>query len=434
MIRACVRACVLTSVAVALAGCGAEELACTRRERNESCASAGGDEPAIEVMHWLTTGGERAALSSMRDAFRERGGIWMDTPMPSVAAANATSMNRILGGEAPDFFQVSVGTRLQQLAMNGLVIPIPGATDEWDAVLPAIVAKAAKHDGKYVALPIDIHGENWMFFNRDVLAAANVSLPKNWAEFGAAAERIKGQGKIPIALGGQPWQERILFNSILVGIGGRDLYMRVYGQFDEDALGSTHFLEVFRVFSSLRQFVDRGSPGRGWSEATRMLIRGEAAFQFMGDWAKSEMRRAGLEPGERIGCELAPAGEPLYIMAVEAFALAASKERTASNAHRVFSAVAFDPGVQGEFNRLRGSIPARIDVPGDGFDTCAQFAMQVIKDPAAQLISTGLFGLSGGMSGAVDDAISHFWNTPEMDAEQGRLLFHDTVRAFRKKR
>lgn len=431
MKRSMFQACVLVSIAAAIMGCTGE-LGCIDHERDKPCGAQRGSAQSIEVMHWLATGGERVAIQSMQEAFRARGGEWLDAPMPSVSAANATSMNRILGGEAPDFFQVSIGTRLQQLALHGLVEPMPVAGDEWDAVLPSIVARAAKHDGRYVAVPIDIHGENWMFFNREVLVAANVTVPRSWPELLTTANKIKRQGKIPIALGGQPWQERILFNSVLVGMGGRELYERVYGRFDETALGSAQFLEVFQVFSSLRQFVDRGSPGRGWSEATGMLMRGEAAFQFMGDWAKSEMRRAGLEPGQQIGCELAPANEALYIMAVEAFALAASEKRTVSKAHRLFLDVAFDPQVQSEFNRLRGSIPARMDVSSDGFDTCAQLAMRVIKDPSAQLISTGLSGLSGGMSGAVDDAISSFWNSPEMGAEQGRQLFRDTVRAFKK--
>jgi glucose/mannose transport system substrate-binding protein len=387
--------------------------------------------PSIVVMHWLSTGAEAAALAVVRDRFTSEGGQWRESAMPGVAAANATSLNRILGGNAPTVFQVSVGTRLQELGRLGLISPIGLPTGEWDLMLPPIIARAAKQGGRYIATPIGISGENWMFYNKAVLADAGLGVPTSWKEFLVVAEALSAAGKTPIALGGQPWQERILFNSVLLGVGGRSFYRHIYQQLDHDAFASDALLETFRIFGALRKFVDRASPGRPWDTATMMLVKGDAAFQFIGDWAKGPIRAAGLEPGNQIGCSLAPGPDVAYIMAVDAFAMSNSTSPEAIAGQRLFVRTAIDPHVQAAFNRIRGSIPARLDAPDTGFDTCAKYAMRIIKDPNAQLVSTGLFGLTGGMSGAIDDAISQFWNDPDLDAKHGKALFVQSIDAFR---
>lgn len=413
---------------VALFACDARVNETSRLDAAEGITET---RPSVEVMHWLSTGAEASALAVIRARFAREGGTWRDTAMPGVAAANATALNRILGGKGPAVFQVSVGSRLQALARLGLVGSISVPAQEWDSALPLVIARAAKRDGRYVAAPIDISGENWMFYNRRVLLEAGLGVPRSWDDILHSAAVLAAAGKIPIALGGQPWQERILFNSILLGIGGRSFYRRVYEQLDPNALESGELLETFRVFGALRKFADAGSPGRNWDVATALLIKGDAAFQFIGDWAKGAIRAAGIEPGGAIGCALAPAPDVAYIMAADAFAMSEARTPDELAGQRLFERIALDPQVQAEFNRIRGSIPARLDAPEVGFDSCAQYAMRIIKDPRAQLVSTGLFGLSGGMSGAIDDAISQFWNDPALDAKQGQRLFARSIEAFK---
>ncbi|UEM25333.1 ABC transporter substrate-binding protein (plasmid) [Skermanella mucosa] len=382
-----------------------------------------------EVLHWWTSGGESAALGEVRSAFTARGGTWNDTPIAGGANARAAAVNRMIGNDAPAIFQFSVGEQLKELAAQGFVGDVQqvAAAGNWDAVLPPLIARIAKEDGKYIAAPLNIHGENWMFYNTAVLEKAGVAVPKTWPEFLEAAGRLKAAGVTPIALGGQPWQERVLFNTVLLGVGGREHYARVYGDLDKAAMNSDAMLEAFSTFAALRGFVDEGSPGRRWNEATAMLMRGDAAFQFTGDWAKGELVAAGIEPGTTVGCMLAPAKDAAYIMAVDAFSFGATSDPQVKAAQKLMAEVIMDPQVQIAFNRRKGSIPVRTDVTDPGFDSCAKLAIATIKDPATHLVSTGLFGVSSAVSGAIDDAISQFWNSPSMTPEQGRSLFVQTV-------
>ncbi|WNG48367.1 carbohydrate ABC transporter substrate-binding protein [Archangium minus] len=386
-----------------------------------------------EVLHWWTSGGESAALDKVRAAFKAKGGTWKDTPVAGGDNARAAVVNRMIGGKPPTVFMFSIGKQLDELAEQGLVGDVQDAATagKWDAVLPPLIAKVAKHDGKYVAAPLNIHGENWMFYNVAALKKAKVEVPKTWPEFITAAKALKAAGITPIALGGEPWQERILFNSVLLGVGGRDHYVKVYSQLDEAALRSDTMLEVFKTVAALREFVDEGSPGRKWNIAANMMMKGTAAFQFMGDWAKGELVAAGIEPGTTVGCALAPAKDKGYIMTVDAFAFSNAKDKASREAQKLMANIIMDPAVQVAFNKSKGSIPVRTDVSDASFDVCAKLAMETLKDTKAQLASSGLFGLPSSISGAIDDAISQFWNNRTMTPEQGRALFIKTIASAR---
>lgn len=378
-----------------------------------------------EVLHWWTSGGESAALATVRDAFTAKGGTWQDTPIAGGGNARAAAVNRMIGGKPPTVFQYSVGLQLLELADQGLLNDIDDVAQvgAWDKALPPLVAKVAKYKDKYIAAPVNIHGENWMFYSLPALQKAGVEVPKTWADFLAAAPKLKAAGITPLALGGEPWQERILFNSVLLGVGGREHYAKVYGKLDKAAMGSDTMLEVFKTVAALRPLVDEASPGRKWNETTGMIMKGTAAFQFMGDWAKGEMVAAKLTPGQDIGCALAPAKDTAYIMTVDAFAFAKLSDANGKKAQTLMATVMMDPAVQASFSKRKGSIPSRLDVPDIGFDACAKTAINTLKDPATHLVSTGLFGVPSSVSGAIDDAISQYWNTKSMTPEQGRDLF-----------
>lgn len=382
-----------------------------------------------EVLHWWTSGSEQAALAEVRKAYEAKGGAWVDTPIAGGGNARAAAVNRMLGGDPAAVFQFSIGQQLRELADQGLLANVGKIASEegWDEKLPPLIVKAAKYDGDYIAAPINIHGENWMFYNKAVLEKAGVDVPKSWDEFISVAEKLKASGVTPIGLGGQPWQERIMFNSVLLGVAGRDFYAKLYGTLDDELLESDTMRKVFETFAALKPFVDEASPGRNWNEATNMVIKGDAAFQFMGDWAKGEIIAAGVEPGTTVGCAFAPAIDTAYIMTVDAFAFSAMDGEEATPAQEKMAHVMLEPDVQIAFNKKKGSIPARLDVPADSFDVCAQTAINTLQDKKTHLVSTGLFGVPSAVSGAIDDSISNFWNSADMSPEQGQEQFHDAI-------
>ena len=386
--------------------------------------------PTVTVMHWMSSTGEERALDVVRRAYVAEGGKWTEVPLPDVGSEQSVATDRILGGKAPEIFQFSVGSRLRGLASQGLVAAVPVSQSTLTSMIPPLVTVAARFDARYVALPFDIMGENWMFYNVKVLQAYGLEVPRTWSQFAVAAAELKKHHMTPVALGGEPWQERILFNDVLLGVGGPAFYKRVYGLRDRRALLSPTMLKVFRIFGQLRSDVDPNSPGRSWIRSTVLLEQQKAAFEFMGDWAKSQIQSAGFSLGSDIGCALAPSRDIDYIIAVDAFAFSRADSQQALAGQRLFARVLLSKSVQMNFNRLRGSIPIRRDLPTKGFDVCAKRAMEIIQDPNKQLVSIGLFGLSGGLAGAVEDAVSEYWNDATMTADQGMTLLSNAFGTF----
>ena len=100
--------------------------------------------------------------------------------------------------------------------------PLPAA-----AVLPPVLAEIMKYDGDYVAAPVNIHRVDWMWANPEALAKAGISeMPTTWDEFNAAAEKLQEAGVIPLAHGGQAWQDATVFETVVLGLGGPEFFQK----------------------------------------------------------------------------------------------------------------------------------------------------------------------------------------------------------------
>ena len=117
-------------------------------------------------------------------------------------------------------------------------------------------------------------------------------MPKTWDEFNATAKAFKAKGIIPLAHGGQAWQDATVFEAVALGIGGANFFHDAFVKLDKKALQSDTMVKVFDQMRIMRGFVDKNFSGRDWNLATAMVMNGEAAFQIMGDWAKGEFLAA----------------------------------------------------------------------------------------------------------------------------------------------
>lgn len=378
---------------------------------------AGAQEMQAEVLHWWTSGGESAAVKVFADQFTAAGGTWVDTAIAGGQNARTAGINRIVGGNPPTAMQFNTGKQFDELVSNELLGDLEevAAAGKWREVLPPAITEAATRDGKFFAVPVNIHGINWLWYNKQVLADAGIAEPKTWPEVLAAAQKLEEKGLVGLAQGGQPWQERTLFNSLLVGHGGTELFYQIYRDNNQDAVKSEKFKEVAELFKQLQTTVDAGSPGRNWNDATAMVITGKAGMQVMGDWAKGEFNAAGLTAGNEYGC--AVVGEGGYLMGGDVFVFPATDDPAAREAQVKLATVLLDPATQIAFNMKKGSVPARLDVDVSSMDSCAQLGAAALKDPARQVPTTDLL-ISPDLSGALDDVITQYWNSPTMPVDE----------------
>ena len=242
-------------------------------------SAAHAEDMKAEVLHWWTSGGESAAIKVFADAFSEAGGEWIDTAIAGGENARNAGINRIIGGEPPTAMQFNTGKQFDELVSEGLLRDMEDAASEgqWRDNLPGAILDATVRDGKFYAVPVNIHGENWFWSNSKVFADAGIEPPTSYQELIEAGPALRDAGVIPLALGGQPWQERLTFLSILLAEGGPDVYLSVLGENDTEAAArSDGFRKAAETFAALRELVDEGSPGRNWNDATSMVITGQS--------------------------------------------------------------------------------------------------------------------------------------------------------------
>ena len=189
-------------------------------------------------------------------------------------------------------------------------------------------------------------------------------------------------------------------------------------------------VKALKTFKDLKAFVDEGSPGRNWNDATNMVITGKAAVQFMGDWAKGEFAAAGQTAGKEYGCAMAPGNQDAYVLVVDTFAFPKNGGDALTKAQVELANTIMDPAVQIALAKVNGSMPARTDVDISGMDQCVQLGRAVSSKVENQLPNFAM-ALSGDMMGSVHDAITKFWNDKSIDAAAASVLLSNAIRQSR---
>jgi glucose/mannose transport system substrate-binding protein len=362
----------------------------------------------VEVLHWWTSGGEAAALNVLKDDLAAKTIGWVDMPVAGGGgeAAMTTLRARVTAGDAPTAVQM-LGFDILDWAAEGKLANLNTvATEEgWDAVVPAALQAFAKVDGNWVSAPVNVHSTNWVWANKSVLDGLGIAQPTTWEEFVAAMQAVKDSGKTALAHGGQAWQEATMFDGVVLSVGGVEFYKKAFIDLDPATLGSEQMTEVFNRMATLRGFVDDNFSGRDWNLASAMVINNEAAFQIMGDWAKGEFLKAGKVPGTDFLCFRVPGSQGMVAFNSDQFAMFAQAEAGAQTAQGEMARAIMAPSFQSAFNVVKGSVPARTDVPNDAFDDCGKKGMAELAEAASAGTLVGSIAHGHANKAAVKNAI-----------------------------
>lgn len=366
------------------------------------------------VIHWWTSGGESAAIKQFADAYNKAGGQWVDQAIAGADQARATTINRIVGGNAPVAAQFNTSQQFRDIVEQGLLNNVDDVAikGNWDQIMPPSILNAIKINGHFYAAPVNIHMPAWFFYSKAAFKKAGIAdEPKTWDEFLADLAKLKAAGVVPLAFGGQVWQEKITFDAIFAMVGGPELYLKVYRDRDRDqtAVKSDAFKQVLVAFKKLRGFIDAGAPGRNWNDATAMVITGKAGVQIMGDWAKGEFVAAKQTAGKEFGCFPGFGARSPYIVAGDAFVFPKSTNADVVKAQKLLATTITSPAAQVAFSARKGSIPIRGDVDDATLDICAKQGIAIMKDKTRQLPNSEML-TSPDLNGALQDVLTNYWN------------------------
>jgi glucose/mannose transport system substrate-binding protein len=343
------------------------------------------------VLHWWTSGGEAAALNVLKEDLQKQGIGWQDMPVAGGGGTQAMTVlrARVTAGNPPTAVQM-LGFDITDLANEGSLANLNevAAEEGWDAVVPEALQQFSKHEGQWVAAPVNVHSTNWVWANKALLDELGIAQPTTWDEMIAAMDKVEAAGKVALAHGGQPWQDATLFDQVLMSTGGPEFYKATMIDLDTEQLGSETMVQVFDRMAQLRTYVDDNFSGRDWNLASAMVINGEAAFQMMGDWAKGEFLNAGKVPEQDFLCFRFPGTQEQVTFNSDQFAMLNQGDAVSEEQAALAKAI-MAPSFQIAFNKVKGSVPARVDVSGEELDACGQKGM---ADLAAAAESGNLFG------------------------------------------
>ncbi len=368
----------------------------------------------VEVLHWWTSGGEAAALDVLKQDLESQGVGWKDMPVAGGGgeAAMTTLRTRVTAGNAPTAVQM-LGFDITDWANEDALANMNSVAEaeNWDAVVPTALQAFSRHDGNWIAAPVNVHSTNWLWISKAALDAAGGKAPESWDDLVAVLDAMKANGITPLAHGGQPWQDATIFDAVVLSMGN-DFYKQSMIDLDMDALSGEKMTEVFQRMEKLRSYVDDNFSGRDWNLASAMVIEGKAGMQMMGDWAKGEFLKANQVPGDDFLCIRFPGTQGSVTFNSDQFAMFGQEGD--ADAQQKMAAAILSPTFQSAFNVVKGSVPARTDVPDTDFDACGKKGMADLAEAnnAGSLFGSMAHGHAApaAVKNAVYDVVTQHFN------------------------
>ena len=382
----------------------------------------------LEVTHWWTSGGEAAAVAELAKAFDAAGDKWVDG---AIAGGGGTArpimISRITGGDPMGATQFNHGQQALELVEAGLMLDLTDVAEanNWkEVVFPQSLLDACTVDGKIYCAPVNIHSPEWLWLSNKAYADAGIPVPTNWDEFVASAPALEAAGKIPLALGNQPWQSNLAFGAMQIAVAGIDNWKAVNVDKNMDVAAGPEYAKVFAAAAEARKLAAK-STVQDWNQATNLVITGEAGGQIMGDWAQGEFQVAGQVagtdytclPGLRLNAYLSTGGDAFYFPKNDDPEIEAAQKRLAAQL--------VSPEVQVAFNLKKGSLPIRGDIDLAAANDCMKKGLEILA--SGNLLPTGDMVWGPDVVTQAEDLMVEFWKS-EMPAEEAHAKWVEILK------
>ncbi|MEQ1951229.1 ABC transporter substrate-binding protein [Mesorhizobium sp. CN2-181] len=382
----------------------------------------------LEVAHWWTSGGEAAAVAEFAKAFDATGNKWIDAAIAGAGnTARPIMVSRITGGDPMGAFQFNHGRQAEELIEAGLLQDMTevATQEKWaEIVRPKSLLDSCTVDGKVYCAPVNIHSWQWLWLSNKAFEDAGVPVPTNWDEFVAAAPALEKAGKIPLAIGGQPWQTTGAFNVLIPAIAGKDVFLKVYKDHDAEAAAGPEIAKVFKAADDARKMSAKSNV-QDWNQATNLVITGQAGGQIMGDWAQGEFQVAGQVAGKDYTCLPGLGVNALISTGGDAFYFPKLNDAEKTKAQFVLAKTMLDPTTQVAFNLKKGSVPVRGDVDLAAANDCMKKGLEILA--AGNVIPDTNQLNTEDTNNQLNDLFVEFFKTPSLTPEDAQKRFAEII-------
>lgn len=345
-------------------------------------ADRSNEHATVEMFSWWVESSEAAALRAILDLYRDEypGVEVINAAAREATTARQTLSTRFAQGNPPDTFQANGGYDLiRWVAERGTTATQSKLEDlTWFFeeeglfdVIPEPVLEAVSHEGAPYAVPLNIHRNNSLFFHRGILEAVELPPPTTFEELLATCETLRAGPGIPCLAAGaaDSWAlELLLWENVMVATAGAEYYEEFF-----TGRRNPREAQVEQTVDNLLALWEYAHPAAlntTWVDAVLQVGNGEAAFNVMGDWAKAALQQRGSVPDVDFGQIAFPGTAGTFVFVTDTFPL--SRGGPARAATIDLLRVMASPEGQETFNLVKGSIPARLDVPTTRFDPLGQ--------------------------------------------------------------
>ncbi|TNJ11728.1 ABC transporter substrate-binding protein [Aeromonas veronii] len=392
----------------------------------------------VEVLHWWTSGGEAKAVEVLKSEWTKQGNQWNDFAVQGGGGKSAMTVlkSRALAANPPEAAHLK-GYELKEWAGLGFLRDLTPMAEHlgWYSQMPPMVRATLSQNGALMAVPTGIHRVNWLWLNRKIFERNKLTPPTDWAQFVTVSDQLKKRGITPLAIGNEPWQLAVLFETVALGEGGKEFYRKAFLEQDSATLTGPDMVRVLTRFQQLRAYVPQKYAGLKWHQATNLLESGGAAMQVMGDWVKGELSAGNYRPGEDIACLPSPGSAGLFSYNLDSIAMFKQRDPAQLQAQGDLAQLLMTPQFQEEFNRVKGSIPALTNPDMSKFDRCAVRSYQdfLLAEKQDNLLPSMAEGMATptNMRQAILDVLSNFFNDPKANPEQTALHLERAMRSTR---
>ncbi|MCM2129387.1 ABC transporter substrate-binding protein [Larsenimonas rhizosphaerae] len=393
------------------------------------------DKGEVEVLNWWTSGGEARALGVLKSDLADQGIGWKNMPVAGGAGTNAMAVlrSRVTSGNPPTAAQVLGFDARDWAERGGLSYLDKVAQDmKWGDIFPQPLQDFAKYKGHWIGAPFEIHSTNWVWANKALMDKLGIEQPTTWTDFLASMKKARDAGYTGLAYGGQPWQDATVFENVMLATGGPDFYRKAFIDLDDATLRSDTMIKAFNNFRELLAYRDPNSSGRDWNLATAMVINDKALYQIMGDWAKGEFINANLAPDKDYLCFRTPGTQQAVTFNSDLMIMFKTDDTQQQALQDTMARAIASPGFQIAFSNNKGSVPARMDLPADELDACAQKGYEQVQAAAKNNTLMGSmahgYAAQAAVKNAVFDIVSAFVNSSmpgDVAAEQMAMAIQD---------
>jgi multiple sugar transport system substrate-binding protein len=206
-----------------------------------------------------------------------------------------SAIRNFLTADAPDVAAWYAGNRMAPFVKAGLFEDVTALWEQegFNDTLKSAAASMTM-DGKKWGVPYTYY--QWgIYYRKDLFAANGIAVPKTWAEFTAACQKLNAAGIKPIAIGTKAlWPTGGWFDYLDLRVNGYEFHMDLTS-------GKVPYTDpkVKAVFDKWAELIKMGAfidnhAALDWQDAMPQMVQGKAAMYLMGNFIVAPLKEAGL--------------------------------------------------------------------------------------------------------------------------------------------